>query len=137
MRQAAPFAAAHTRTLAQLLHHILNQDQFPVILDADEIEQAMPAILRALNVQIVKHTCNRGAGPRFGRLATPGTCPRCDELHAGEAPREAPAAVRATAGRRRDNTGGYPTTSEINDHFAPGGQHATGQCAPVCTFGDH
>lgn len=31
-----------------------------------------------------KHTCG---GPRFGRLAPYGTCPRCDELHRGAEPR--------------------------------------------------
>ena len=34
----------------------------------------------------VRHTCNNGDGPYFGRR-TAG-CPRCDELTAGAAPRE-------------------------------------------------
>jgi hypothetical protein len=34
---------------------------------------------------MTKHTCG---GPVFGRLAEPGTCPRCDELRAGAAPRQ-------------------------------------------------
>lgn len=31
----------------------------------------------------MNHTCG---GPRFGRLADPGKCQRCDDLRAGAAP---------------------------------------------------
>ena len=33
-----------------------------------------------MEAKTTKHSCG---GPVFGRLATRGTCPRCDELHAG------------------------------------------------------
>lgn len=81
------------------------------------------------------HTCNpsKPGKPRpFGRRAPEGECARCDELRAGAPPREAPPAIRNSS---RDHNGGYPTDAEHERHFRPGGPHATGQCGPVCTFG--
>ncbi len=57
-------------------------------------------------------------------------CPRCAELDAGAEP------VRWNRRSEREQTGGYPTTREIDSHFASGGPHARGECGPVCTFGD-
>jgi hypothetical protein len=69
-------------------------------------------------------------GPQFGRRQPYGQCPRCDELHDGDEARPGnPAAARraaAEAMRSRD----------ITEHFAPGGPHARGACAPVCTAFD-
>lgn len=74
------------------------------------------------------HTCG---GPVFGRL-TAG-CPRCEQLKQGAEP------VRWNRRPRteREQTGGYPTTTEIREHFAPGSPHSRGACGPVCTFGDY
>jgi hypothetical protein len=68
---------------------------------------------------MTKHTCG---GPVFGRLAEPGTCPRCDELRAGAPVRQwAGAAVRA----RRD---AYATDGYC---FCGGTFLGTGRC-PQC-----
>jgi hypothetical protein len=65
----------------------------------------------------------------FGRRVD--GCPRCAELAAGAEP------VRWRGWtRERELTGGYPTSREIDAHFAPGGPHTRGDCGPVCTFGD-
>lgn len=83
----------------------------------------------------VRHTCNPakpGQPLPWGRKAAAGECARCDELRAGDAPREAPAAIRA--GKARDDRGGYPTSAEIAAHFASD-RHRT-ECKPVCTFGE-
>ena len=81
-------------------------------------------------VELVRHTCNDGRGPHFGRK-TPG-CPRCDELLAG-APTRSPAWVGALKRRQENDALDRRYHSE---HFAPGGPHATGACGPVCTYGD-
>ncbi|MFB7285463.1 hypothetical protein [Actinacidiphila glaucinigra] len=68
-------------------------------------------------------------GPNFGRHVA--DCPRCAELKAGAEP------VRWNRPRtEREQTGGYPTSREITEHFAPGSPHTRGDCGPVCTFGD-
>ncbi|RBM05656.1 hypothetical protein [Streptomyces sp. PT12] len=70
-----------------------------------------------------KHT----HGPNFGKKVD--GCPRCDELKAGAEPVRQEwrgQAARDEEMRRRSHEA----------HFAPGGPHATGQCGPVCTFGD-
>lgn len=78
------------------------------------------------------HTCcPPGRGPAWGKK-TPG-CPRCDELLAGAAPREAPAWVGRVQRRQQDERD-YDRRRE--EHFAPGGPHATGACGPVCTAFD-
>jgi hypothetical protein len=85
--------------------------------------------------EFVEHTCNpKSPGkPRpYGRRAPQGECPRCDELHAGATPREVPAHLRNAAQQHS----GYPSDSERERHFAPGGPHRSGACGPVCTFGD-
>lgn len=84
----------------------------------------------------VRHTCNPakpGQPLPWGRKAEPGKCPRCDELRAGDAPREAPPAIRKAAARQADDD---RRSAEIKAHFAPGGPHATGACGPVCTAHD-
>lgn len=74
-------------------------------------------------------TTEHNHAPRFGQKFD--GCPRCDELKAVAEP------VSRSRGRaERGRTGGYPTTREINAHFAPGGPHSRGTCGPVCTFGD-
>jgi hypothetical protein len=137
MQQTTPFAATHTTAFTTELTQLLAGARFPVTLTTAEIEQAVPAILRALGIAIVKHTCNGGRGPAYGRLAPPGVCTRCDELRAGDKARPAPAYAQEGARRTARNFGGYPTTPEISDHFRPGGPHALGECGPVCTFGDY
>ena len=73
-----------------------------------------------------KHTCNEGSGPVFGRKAPVGKCARCDELRAGAAPvKWAPSRASIDAQRCK----------EIAAHFA-GHKHRSGQCGPVCTFGE-
>lgn len=88
------------------------------------------------DTDFARHTCNpRNPGKPlpFGRKAAPGECPRCDELLAGAAPREAHPAIRAAAEQRADDT---ERSAAIRAHFAAGGPHSAGQCGPVCTFGD-
>lgn len=79
----------------------------------------------------VRHTCNGGRGPNFGRK-TPG-CPRCDELANGAPARDVPGRLRGVVQCRRDDEA---RADEIRDHFRPGGPHSRGACGPVCTFGD-
>ena len=51
------------------------------------LPRSRPATRRMLrSADDLRHTCNDGDGPHFGRR-TAG-CPRCDELTAGAAPRE-------------------------------------------------
>ncbi len=78
----------------------------------------------------VAHTCNGGRGPFYGRK-TPG-CPRCDQLIAGAAPREAPPAVQAAKRRHDDDE---RRRREWEDHITR--KHHNGRCADgvVCTFG--
>ena len=79
-----------------------------------------------------KHTCcPEGRGPAWGRK-TPG-CPRCDELLAGAAPRQAPAWVERAQRRQAD---AEQTEAARRAHFAPNGPHARGDCGPVCTAFD-
>lgn len=61
----------------------------------------------------LRHTCNGGAGPHWGRR-TPG-CPRCDDLEAGAPP-------TAWAGSR-----GVASTAS---------HRCDSRCGPVCTAGD-
>lgn len=71
-----------------------------------------------------KHTCNEGRGPVFGRKTV--GCPRCDELRSGATPIAwAPSRVTRDAAHCR----------EIAAHFASHA-HRSGQCGPVCTYGD-
>lgn len=72
---------------------------------------------------IAKHTCNGGRPPAFGRLAAPGECPRCDELHAGAAPRRP-----AWAALRRENDAARHAR-EVRAHTC------SPSCGLVCTFG--
>ncbi|GAB3161873.1 hypothetical protein [Amycolatopsis sp. cg9] len=80
-----------------------------------------------------KHTCNSdrpGMPLSYGRRAELGVCPRCDELHAGAAPRTLAWGGRAASAVVDDRS------AEIRAHFAAGGPHSRGACGPVCTFGD-
>ncbi|MFY1686568.1 hypothetical protein [Plantactinospora sp. WMMB782] len=79
----------------------------------------------------VRHTCNGGRGPNFGRK-TPG-CPRCDELAAGAPARDVPGRLRGVIRQRQIDE---QQAAESRDHHRPGGPHANGECGPVCTFGD-
>lgn len=83
--------------------------------------------------EFVVHTCNGGKGPFFGRLAKPGTCPRCDELHNGAERRSAPAWVDD---RNRRDSHDRQREAAAREHHAPNGPHARGVCGPVCTFQD-
>lgn len=71
-------------------------------------------------VKNVKHTCG---GPKFGRLAPVGECPRCDQLHEG-----APARAGWSDGKRRAEAS---FLREVKNHDCK----ARG-CGPVCTFGE-
>lgn len=70
-------------------------------------------VVSAVSAADVRHTCNDGAGPHWGRR-TRG-CPRCDALEAGAQP-------AAWAGSRR--------TAPTRSHRCDSG------CGPVCTAGD-
>ena len=63
------------------------------------------------------HTCG---GPVFGKLAEPGTCPRCDELHQGAQP------VRW----RSASTSDAQRVAAIRSH------RCGPSCGPVCTYGE-
>jgi hypothetical protein len=73
----------------------------------------------------MRHTCNEGRGPAFGRK-TPG-CPRCNELLAGAAP------VKWAGTQRREDEA--QRSRDLSAHFAST-RHRSGGCGPVCTFGD-
>lgn len=71
-----------------------------------------------------EHTCcPSGRGPAFGRK-TPG-CPRCDELLAGAAPREAHAGHLAAQRRAAAED---DVARRIREHDC-----RTAGCGPVCT----
>lgn len=53
------------------------------------------------------------------------TCPRCQQLADGEAPRSGWGELK-----RRNEAA---TSRQIAAHFAPGGPHARGACGQVCT----
>lgn len=80
----------------------------------------------------MKHssTCNMA----FGRKDP--SCPRCQELLAGAAPK-ASWHKRYYAMQRANAAIDKASIASIAAHFAPGGPHATGKCGPVCTFGDY
>lgn len=130
--------------LAREVHTWIDQaGQFPGVTPA-LVRAKLPEFLKAMGVptepavpvpatEFAKHTCRDGRGPAFGRLAPLGECPRCDQLHAGAAPREAHPAISAVARKRADEE---QTLAAHRAHFAPGGPHALGVCGPVCTFGD-
>jgi hypothetical protein len=62
------------------------------------------------------HTCG---GPVFGRLAERGTCPRCDELRAGAAPKK-----------------GWGRSSRYDGYSTEPHSCRESNCAPICTYGD-
>jgi len=77
-----------------------------------------------------KHTCNprKPSQPLpFGKKAPKGECPRCDELHAGAAPRDLPWTSKQNEDEQR--------CRDITVHFASA-KHRGGGCGPVCTYGD-
>lgn len=83
--------------------------------------------------EFVRHNHDNGKALPFGRRKPAGECPRCDELSAGAAPRQAPAPIRRAIERidwdaERDQ--------RQREHFAPGGPHQRGACGPVCTAFD-
>lgn len=81
----------------------------------------------------VRHTCTPdGKALPFGRKAPVGQCPRCDQLHAGAAPRT----LNWVESRNRTLADDVERGAAIRAHFAVNGPHAAGQCGPVCTFGD-
>jgi len=67
------------------------------------------------------HTCG---GPAFGRLAQLGTCPRCDELRKGAAPR------KGWGQAKREREAQFVREIKAHDCKVRG-------CGPVCTFGDY
>ena len=83
----------------------------------------------------LRHVCNTkapGQALPFGRKAEPGKCPRCDELRAGAAPRQAPPAIRRAAERQADED---RQSAQMTAHFASD-KHRSGGCGPVCTAFD-
>jgi phage FluMu protein Com len=60
------------------------------------------------------------------------SCPRCQELNAGSAPRFGWQAEYYTK-KRQD---AEARTKAIKQHFATGGPHDLGHCGPVCTAFD-
>lgn len=97
------------------------------------LRAALPAFLRSVGAhtpagepipadEFVKHTCRDGRGPVFGRL-TPDTCPRCAQLAAGAAPREAHPAIQA-ANRKREQ--------EAADLAGQKRHYESGECAAKC-----
>lgn len=83
-----------------------------------------------------RHTCNPnkpGQPLPWGRKAPIGECRRCDQLRAGDTPREAHPAIQAVTRKREQEE---QTRQAMQDHFAPGGPHARGLCGPVCTAFD-
>lgn len=101
----------------------------------------MTAVSTEVEEPFLTHTCNPKAPGKplpWGKKAPEGECGRCDQLRAGAEPRKAHPAIRAAAAKRAgEQTNGYPADSEREAHFAPGGPHQTGQCNPICTFGDY
>ncbi len=121
---------------------------------ATEIRAALPAFLAALGLgldgqpltdptprqvspaaeQHTVHDCNPnrpGQPLPYGRKK-PG-CPRCDELLAGAAPRQAPQWVDKY---REARDSGDARAEEIRRHHAPGSPHSQGACGTVCTAFD-
>jgi len=95
-------------------------DRDPAIGKAEA--KAIHALLRGrtraepeVEVEAV-HTCG---GPVFGRLAERGTCPRCDELRAGAAPRQ-----------------GWGRSSRYDGYSTEPHSCQESNCAPICTWGD-
>lgn len=79
------------------------------------------------------HNCNPkspGKPLPFGRKAPEGECPRCDELRAGAAPRQAAPWIAA---QHREDEAAAERQRAITAHFAPNGPHQRGVCGPVCT----
>ena len=70
-----------------------------------------------------RHSCNEGYGPSFGRLASLGSCPRCDELRFGDKPR--------SWAKSNDSLRCEAVSSHFTSH-----RHLSGGCGPVCTFGE-
>jgi hypothetical protein len=66
----------------------------------------------------------------FGRKDA--TCPRCQELLAGAAPRSGWQGKYFAHKRAME----IQRTAAIHAHFAPNGPHALGKCGPVCTAFD-
>lgn len=137
MPQTAPLTSAQVRELGAQLAQLLAGAG--VAVETTDVQTALPAMLGKLNVALVRHTCHPSGRSPFGKLAPAGVCERCDERRAekaqGIAARPAPAWTQRSRAHQED-TGGYPSTARINDHFRPGGPHATGACGPVCTFGE-
>lgn len=138
MPQTSPLTAAQVRELGDRFAFMLRSAGHDTTSAA--VAEAMPKLLKELGIPLVGHTCTSTGRPLpYGKLAPAGKCARCDERRAEQAEgipaRPAPAWTNRVQTRRED-TGGYPTNAEIDDHFRPGGPHATGACGPVCTFGD-
>jgi hypothetical protein len=67
---------------------------------------------------LIKHTCNDGYGPNFGRLTA--NCPRCEELKSGAAPRKWNTAFVDTTFKER-----------LRNHNCE-----SSNCGPICTAFD-
>jgi hypothetical protein len=76
--------------------------------------------LRRKLTRTTKHTCG---GPKFGKRAPLGACPRCDELHQGAAP------VKGWGAIKLEQEARFRAALEKHDCNKAG-------CGPVCTFGD-
>jgi hypothetical protein len=136
--------------LAYDISNLLDRFEYPVgDFDPAELEKALPAFLRAFGVQMpgdtpaappapapeefVRHN-HDGGKLFFGQYKKPGECPRCDQLRAGAAPREAHPAITAS---KRKQDAEEQTRAAMREHFRPGGPHERGECGPVCTKFDY
>lgn len=129
----AEFAAWHadgasSNDSEQFLDDFLTERGQPTVLYA-------PKSTPAGEGEFLKHICNDGAGPYFGRLQ-PDTCVRCAERQRereqGVPAREPGPRLQATIDKKRL---AEQRSRDIKEHFAPGGGHE--QCkarsiTPTC-----
>jgi hypothetical protein len=147
MAQITKMDTAAVEMLAMDFAKMVERHGYPLDLDPDDVQRALPAFLRQLGVAVhtdqpapaaaeefVKHTCRGGRGPAWGRLAPVGECRRCDQLHAGAERRAAPAWTEQAERQQRHEE---QTAAAAREHFKPGGEHARGACGPVCTRFDY
>lgn len=73
---------------------------------------------------VTKHTCG---GPKFGKLAPEGECPRCDELRNGAKPRKSWRQQQ----QERDEAFRRALDAHFNSEY-----HKSGKCGVICCYGD-
>lgn len=138
-QQTTPLTSAQVREIADRLAYMLRSAGHTTTGAA--VTEALPKLLKEIGIPLVGHTCTTTGRPLpYGKLAPEGKCARCDERRAEKAEgipaRPAPAWAGRSA-RRAEPSSGYPTDTERDDHFRPGGPHATRCAGSICTFGDY